>query len=301
MAVDERFRKGKFIRFFDKTPEGINCPHFWILAWANGCVYQCKFCFLQSTLRYQGTDPVVFTNFDAMVKELRFWLAKNANQILNAGELSDSLALDYHYGLTEKIVPLFNEDEKNNKLLLLTKSINIDNLLSLNPRNVIVSFSLNSEEVWRMYEQGTPNPIVRIEAAKKLIDHGYTVRIRIDPIIPVEHWKEFYSPIISLVAKLYPDRVTLGTLRFFPQLKVQAEKNRPSDVFTAYPTEKTDYDGRYRLKDRLPIYEYFINQLVKAHYPKRKIGVCKETVEVVAKLGLNPKICNCTEAVQNAR
>jgi len=37
-----RKRHTAFIHYFDKTPEGIICPHFWVLAFANGCPFACN-------------------------------------------------------------------------------------------------------------------------------------------------------------------------------------------------------------------------------------------------------------------
>lgn len=45
------------IRLFDKTSEGIVCPHFWILNWACGCPYECSYCYLALTHRFQGNTP----------------------------------------------------------------------------------------------------------------------------------------------------------------------------------------------------------------------------------------------------
>jgi hypothetical protein len=35
--VTLRVKSGKFIRKFDKTPPGIFCPHFWVIALGQSC------------------------------------------------------------------------------------------------------------------------------------------------------------------------------------------------------------------------------------------------------------------------
>ena len=39
------------IRYFEKTPKDICCPHFYELNWAYGCKFNCAYCYLQGTFR----------------------------------------------------------------------------------------------------------------------------------------------------------------------------------------------------------------------------------------------------------
>ena len=110
-----RRRKSRFIRFFRESCTEIVCPGFWLLAWANGCTYHCDYCFLQGTFRGR-TDPVVFTNLGDLLRELKSWFGKFSGQaVLNAGELSDSLAI------TDKVMKfLIRVFGEQNRLLLVT-------------------------------------------------------------------------------------------------------------------------------------------------------------------------------------
>jgi spore photoproduct lyase len=54
----------------------------------------------------------------------------------------------------------------------------------------------------------------RIEAAKKVYQAGYEIRIRIDPMVPIDNWKESYQELLDFIFEnLTPERVTLGSLR----------------------------------------------------------------------------------------
>lgn len=286
----ERKRYTRFIHYFDKTPEGIICPHFYILAHANGCPYECQYCYLNLTLRHYPT-PTVFSNTARMFQEIRDWLMSCAEpSVLNAGELSDSLAWDEETGLTLNLVPLF-ADQKRHRLLLLTKSTMIKNLLNLTPSDrVIVSFSLNASEVSRVFEKKSPPPLKRLEAALRLKEAGWCVRLRIDPIIPIDDWRRHYGELIESVNRVCPETVTLGTLRYFKNLLNFARYG--NEVFN-YGRDHNDPDKRIRIDfdERKAVYEFFMERL-----NAEKIGLCKDTQEMHKTLGLAGagQSCNCT-------
>ena len=286
----ERKRYSNFIHFFDKTPEGIVCPHFFILAHANGCPYECQYCYLNLTLRHYP-EPTVFSNTARMFQEVREWLlAEDKPAVLNCGELSDGLAWDDSTELSRNLVPLF-AGQKRHKLLFLTKSTNVTSLLEMEPTpRVIVSFSLNAEEVARRFEKKSPPPLKRLEAARRLRERGWDVRLRLDPIIPIENWAVHYRPIAEAINAVAPEVVTLGTLRFFKTLPNFARFG--NEVFR-YGEDFQDPDGRLRLAPelRLSIYRFLMDILTCS-----KIGLCKETAEIHEKLGLagEKQSCNCT-------
>ncbi|RLI35605.1 hypothetical protein DRO53_00785 [Candidatus Bathyarchaeota archaeon] len=279
-----RRRKSPFIRLFREKRPGVLCPSFWLLAWANGCPYHCAYCFLQGTFKGK-TDPVIYTNLRKLLWELKRWLKASLKpRMLNTGELSDSLAITDE--LAKTLIPIFGRQSLH-KLLLLTKSNMVEGILDL-PHNgqTVVSFSLNAEEVAKLYEPDAPPPRERLRAAWKCLEAGYPVRIRIDPLIPVEGWEDVYAELAEQVAQLNPERVTLGSLRVFPAVKAFSRRN-PS-VFK-YATERT-LDGRYRPpeKIRIKMYRFMVSRLKGL-----EIGLCKETPTVHAVLRL-PLKCNCT-------
>ncbi|WP_309491851.1 SPL family radical SAM protein [Candidatus Hecatella orcuttiae] len=278
-----RKRQSPFIRLFNKAPAGILCPNFWLLAWADGCPYQCTYCFLQGTFRGQ-VEPVVFINLNDLFRELDSWLkADGAPRLLNAGELTDSLAITTY--VAEKLVERFGKQSRH-KLLLLTKSDGVNALLSLPHRGqTILSFSLNPPTVAKRFELGAPPPWHRLDAATAAKKAGYPVRIRVDPMIPVEGWREAYTELADRISRLRPERVTLGSLRFFPI--VPAHSRRDKSVFS-YGGERSG-DGRIRVPrdTRMEMYRLMVERLEDV-----PVGLCKETVDVVKALGL-PNKCNC--------
>jgi spore photoproduct lyase len=285
-----RKRHTAFIHYFDKTPQGIVCPHFYILAFANGCPFECQYCYLNLTLRH-WPEPTVFSNTARMFQEVRDWLyATRRPSVLNSGELGDSLVWDREIKLTESLGPLF-AGQTRHKLLLLTKSANVSELLKLKPSpQIIVSFSVNAPEVSAKYEKKAPAPGKRLASAKALKLLGWTVRLRLDPVIPVPGWREIYKPIIDDINSIQPETVTLGSLRFFPSLRNYAKSG--SDIFS-YGVDERDPDGRWRVPfdQRLEMYAHFIR-----HLSSLRIGLCKETRKMHESLGvpLKNQACNCS-------
>ncbi len=292
MVIVERPRKSSFVRYFDKTPPGIVCPHFFILAHANGCIYRCAYCYLQLTFR-GDVRATIFTNRADLLADVRRFLARPEPSTLNAGELSDALATDDRTGLTKDLVPLFAAQERH-ALILLTKSANVENLLELEHNGrTIVSFSVNAEEVAARYEPGAPSPAARVAAARRVADAGYPVRFRIDPIIPVPGWEDSYRKLIEhILAVARPQRITLGSLRFFPNVKTFAHKlGRDTSVFD-YGTERTAADGRRRipLSRRVRIYRYLMDLIPN----DVEVGLCKESEGCHQALDIGEVVCNCT-------
>ena len=92
---------GSIITLFDKTPypqqaEDVVCPHFVELKWANGCNFDCSWCYLNGTLRFRpmGKKPYL-KDLDKINDHLINYLEQvKTPSILNSGELSDSLAYE---------------------------------------------------------------------------------------------------------------------------------------------------------------------------------------------------------------
>ncbi len=290
---------GSIIKRFDKTPlpvssENVVCPHFLELKWAYGCPFDCAWCYLKGTFRFlpTGTKPVV-KNYDKIESHLRRFLSElTTPEILNTGEIADSLMSEGSSQPFSKFVIPILESQSRHKVLFVTKSNNIRYLLEINPHNqVIMSFSFNADEVARRWERGAPPVARRIEAAKELTKAGYEVRIRIDPIVPVPDWESHYVGLIDRIFDSFvPSRITLGSLR-----GLQSTINGSTDKsWLEYLKESSNWGKKVDFKTRYEIYAAMIKKL-KDVYGYEGIALCKETVAMWAKLGMDyRKIkCNC--------
>ena len=304
------------VRFFNKTPEGIVCPHFWILNWARGCPYDCSYCYLALTHRFQGNTPH-FHRWPQIEKAInQFFKTHPEPALLNTGELADSLM---NPAIMEKICDKF-ETQTMHKVLLLSKGCFWPKRESLNPtegtsidflrakryKQTIVSFSVNAHEFAELYEKSAPTIYDRTLAAYTLGNFGYEVRLRIDPIIPLKpsnvtdySWKTAYRDHIRFILWIMhvnPTRITLGTPRWFPTLPYWLKRaGRKDDFFKNFEkTRELCCDGRYRLKNRIEVYAHLMRTLGKYGY-KGPMAICKETFDVWNQLGMSSEAirCNC--------
>lgn len=281
------------LRRFDKTPPSIVCPHFWQLNWGYGCPFNCAYCYLQGTFR--GNKKPWHRRLSQVFLSLEKAFAHGKDgslepTIFNSGELTDSLAFPK---VMKEIVDKFEEQDIH-KLLILTKSNNVGFLVEKLRKQTIYSFSLNANEVARRWEQGTASPESRISAAKELIDAGYEVRVRIDPIFPIDDWKKHYEDILYLlVSELndVPNRVTLGTprglrktIRFSNEL-----------TWTKYFTEDSSWGKKIAFDLRKEIYEFMLDIFQNLGLSSSRIALCKETIQMWEELGWNRDNlrCNC--------
>lgn len=295
----QRVGDGSIIRRFDKTSipkksTDVVCPHFLELKWAYGCPFNCAWCFLKGTLRLLDTKtkPVVkdYCKIQIHLDSL-FENDGGSHELLNSGELADSLMTERtNKPFSKFIIPLFEEQERH-KVLFLTKSTYTRNLEKIrNHDQTIISFSLNSPIVSRKWEIAPPSE-KRIQAARTLSQLGYDIRVRIDPIVPVEKWKEEYCGLIdSIFENFVPERITLGSLR-----GLQSTINNARDKsWVTFLTEKSNWGKKIAFDIRYQVYSAIIRHL-KAKYNYTKVALCKETAGMWEKLGLDyAKIrCNC--------
>ncbi|SMB96427.1 spore photoproduct lyase [Thermanaeromonas toyohensis ToBE] len=279
-TVTTRERKSPFVRLFTKTPAGVICPHFYELILSNGCPYDCAYCYLRLTFRGKK-DPVLYTNrWEKVEDEIRM----AGPGVFSTGELADSLAV--LPPLLPRAIEYFRT-QKDKYLLLTTKSCNTKLFEELSPtRQVIISFSINAPEVASKYERLAPSPFDRLNAATRLLELGWRVRVRIDPVIieGVQHDNiSIYRKICKIVGQLGVERVTVGTLRQYPGLHRFAP-SAPRGGLVKAP----DGRMRYSLSVRVRTYNMI------AEWLGFEPALCKETYEVWEMLTWRYRGCNCT-------
>ena len=293
-----RVNDGSIITRFDKTPlprknSDVVCPHFLELKWAYGCPYDCSWCYLKGTFRFrpEGKSPVIKEYQKIEIHTRTFLEECETPEMLNTGEIADSLMGENNEKAFSKfIIPIF-ETQKRHKVLFLTKSSNIKNLLELESHNqVIMSFSLNAIPVADRWEKA-PTVMERLEAAQKLYESEFEVRVRIDPMVPMEEWKKHYFHIIDLIFERFiPERITLGSLR-----GLQSTINGCTDkTWVKYLSEGSNWGRKVNIKLRYQMYSAII-QCLKEKYDYKNVALCKETLEMWKMLKMNFREikCNC--------
>jgi len=293
------------------------CPNYWHFSPYGFCPYHCAYCYLAGTRGVWFSPTVkVFVNLDEMLSKIdriarqaerptAFYLGKLQDGLAldpltgYSRTLEDGLALDPLTGYSRTLVPFFAEHSYA-RLVVLTKSADVGNLLGLKPdSNVILSWSLSSESLWRQFEPETPSPTQRLIAMRRCAEAGYRTRAVIMPILPVGPWKDEYSQLVDELIKIPSlERITLGSLCSFPNALRLTEAKLGKDNVIIQPLGKGGQcaDGRYRFtpERRIQCYRYLLS-VIREHRPGLAVGLCLEDRQVFAKLGLLDSIgkCNC--------
>jgi spore photoproduct lyase len=291
-SVESSF-KNRIVTLFHKTPPEIACGKFWELRWAYGCPLDCNYCYLRGTMR--GKMKPVPVRLDSTLNALEdAFKTITEPSIFNSGELSDSLMFP---SIMEKIIDKF-EEQKIHKIALLSKMgmKHSEFLFRRLRKQTICGWSINPPEVAKVWEKAAAPPKERISAAIRAKEVGYDVRIRIDPIFPIENWKNFYGKLLeSVVTNIYPTRIILGTPRGLWKTIKYAKDAGIEMSWASFFREDSGWGKKLSFKQRSELYEFCFDSLNKLGYPKSNVGLCKETTEMWRNLGLpyEPLTCNC--------
>jgi DNA repair photolyase len=290
-----------FLRHFDGGLGGRVCcaPYLKLVPLSNGCPYYCTYCYLAYVYRDYHPFIKVNINHDKMFQEIRATALQAQGAVaFNMGEMLDSLALDHVSLLTERLVPFFGRIS-NACLMLLTKSANVEGLLRLAPNaQTVASWSLNTQRMIERCEIGAANLEERIGAARQCQEHGYRIRLRIDPGILYGDWRSDYAELLcKTLAALAPENITLGMLRLVPGhlgLARQAYGDRVSALRAGLSERASDGKLRYPLRQRMEFCRFLID-VIRSINQRVSIGLCRETPEVWTSLNhrCDPHECNC--------
>jgi DNA repair photolyase len=150
--------------------------------------------------------------------------------------------------------------------------------------NVIVSFSVTNAEAAARLELGAAPVEERLQAAADLKARGWRLRMRIDPMIL--HYD--HTEVAGRVKALYPERVTLGSLRADPDLRRYVKDGLFSELEPVYVHQLS---AHYPFEARVALY----HQATDVIGDQCPVALCEEPKPVWEALGLDfvRKPCNC--------
>lgn len=270
------------------------CCHYHIINMVSNCPFDCSYCYLQTYLN----QPLAtfFVNEEEILKQIQALCERPPVQQLRVGtgELSDSLAWDPITEFSAAIAECMSHYE-NVRLELKTKSKNVEHLLQVKRKDhVVIGWSMNPPEIIDAEEHGTARFSERIAAAKRAAEAGFGVGFHFDPMILVPNWQEYYSNAVDLLLKTVPHEqirwISIGGLRYLPQLKNIALKRRPeTQIFFEESVPSEDGKVRYLRPTRTQMFR-FLNDLIKAKAPSVYTYLCMESKPVWEKaLGRLPE------------
>jgi spore photoproduct lyase len=266
------------------NPEYICCATHVLRAISN-CPYDCTYCFLQSYLTNSTLSVVADTR--ALLDEVRAKTAEQPWRFFRIGtwELGDSLALEPFLGAAGELVSGFSK-MPGALLELRTKSDCVDPLLDLDHRgHTVVSWSLSPNEVINREERRAASLEERLGAMKKTVASGYLTALHFDPVIYYEGWEDGYDALAKAVFEaVSPARVawiSIGGLRFNPEMKKQIEARFPSSRLTsAEMVLGGDGKVRYVKPTRLKMFSFLVDRLRRYGGREPFIYLCMERWDV---------------------
>ncbi len=256
------------------------CCNYQVVDAVEGCPFDCTYCILQSYLNHKYIK--VYSNTERIKEEI-IELNKKGHYRLGTGELSDSLALDNILNLTDFFIPIINGIE-NIQFELKTKSANIKNLLKHNPKNIVVSWSLNPVEIVENEEHKTSSLSQRLNAAKVCGEYGYKVSFHFDPLIYYDNFENGYARLIEqmveTVKEEYVEFISVSTFRFIPELiDIIREKFDSSYLLESTYIKSLDGKMRYFKSLRKYMLKTFITKL-RRHWKNTFIYFCMEHADI---------------------
>jgi DNA repair photolyase len=209
---------------------------------AEGCSFDCVYCYLQTYLNHGAL--VLFVNTDSLAAELA--QVGGEDNWISTGLLSDSL-LSENYFPTLPIIS--NKIPPNTILELRSKSAEVEIVSnpSIERSQVVLSWSLNPEEIARRFEYRAAPLGQRLQAAADAIELGYRVGFHLDPIFHFDGWRESYSALMQTLESFPKNRVafiSIGLFRYMPDLGNVIRRRFPMHPILAEEFF-TDVDGKY--------------------------------------------------------
>ncbi len=250
------------------------CCSTHVISHISNCPFECTYCFLQNYLTDATLTVVADSN--AILDEIREKTSRQPWRLFRIGtwELGDSLAVHPLNKAALELVEGF-AGLPNCILKLRTKSAEVTPLLDADHRGkTVVSWTVNPPEIIRREEIGTARMDARLRAMERVASSGYPVGIHFDPMIKFDGWEHAYEGLVhDIFSSISPEQViwiSIGSLRFNPEMKKKIENNYPASTITAQEMILGDDNKfRYVRPVRVQMYRHVLELLKEAG-----AGVC---------------------------
>jgi spore photoproduct lyase len=284
--------KGHFFKRCPGSRPGLACCNYFVLNWGQQCDMNCSYCYLQSFIN----SPVltIYTNLDAALQELRELNMADQALRIGTGETVDSLSLDDFTLFSHELIGFFRDYPKWT-LEFKTKSAKVEQFLDIpHKNNVVVSWSINPQNVIAKEEHLTASLQERLAAAEKCLQRGFKIAFHIDPMIYHPEWEKNYSILVHEICQRFrPEDIpylSVGALRFQPEQKSIMRERFGLDSWVTRAEVFPSQDGklRYDAELRQKMFNYVMG-CFKQDSPAWRIFMCMETPETWLKtVGTSP-------------
>ncbi len=295
--------KGRFFKRCPGARPGLTCCNYFVLNLGSQCNMNCSYCYLQSFVN----SPVmkIYANIETALDELSALGKDLGNESLRVGtgETTDSLSFDPLTLYSRRLIEYFR-NYPNWRLEFKTKSSQVEQFLNVeHAGNVVVSFSINPQNVIEHEEYGTASLESRLRAARIARDKKFQVAFHIDPMIWHLGWQDSYRSLVRQVCATFAPQdinvISVGALRFQPEQRHmmrerfwksrgdgqewgpehQRERQPTSWVVGAEMFSSSDGKLRYDQRLREEMLHFVVNEF-RQNSREWPIFLCMETPEV---------------------
>jgi spore photoproduct lyase len=211
------------------------------------CPGKCEYCYLLTNL---GRKPYirVYVNIEEILALAKGYINERLPEttIFEGAATSDPIPVEPYTGILKQVIGFF-ATQPSASFRFVTKFTDVDTLLPLDHRGKTrFRFSINSAEVIRRFEHGTPDLGARLEAAGKVVRAGYPVGFIVAPIVADPGWQDQYRELFEkLAAAGLPRASEPLTLEFITHRFTRRARTVINDIF---PGSKLDLREENRSK-----------------------------------------------------
>lgn len=241
--------KGRFLRSCPGT-RFYHCCGYRIVHIGENCPLSCSYCILQAY--FQDRVLKVWANQEDLFAEMALVFGQHEKRRwrLGTGEFTDSLTMEALTGYSGDLIE-FLEAYPQTCLELKSKVVDLSWMDRVSrPDRVLPAWSMNAPEIQAGEEGGSAALEERLRAARCCALAGFRVCLHFDPIVPFAGWEKGYARTVEMIADhLQPEHVayiSLGSLRFMPELKSRITDNHPQARYL-FDEFITGLDGKQRL------------------------------------------------------
>ncbi len=276
--------KGEFFKRCPGQGKGLSCCNYFVFNFGSQCDMDCSYCYLQGFLNTPVSQ--LYSNLDEGLNQLKELATLHPHRAVRVGtgEIVDSLSLDPLTLFSHDLIDVFKQFP-NWSLEFKTKSDRVDQFLHKeHVGNILVSWSLNPQNIITTEELGTASLKQRLAAARKCLSKGFQIAFHIDPIIYHQNWQNSYKELVTAITSQFEPGevpyVSLGSLRFQPEqaalMRSRAQRNSQMHVAEMFPSK--DGKMRYDFHLRTEMFSFIQKEFI-SNSPNWKTFLCMETPE----------------------
>jgi len=239
--------------------EGTRCCNLLTLDAVESCGFDCSYCSIQS---FYNQNKI---GFDKDFKEKLLKLELDPHEIyhIGTGQSSDSLMWGNREGILDSLFD-FATNNSNVILEFKTKSNNIKYFLENEvPKNIIVTWSLNTPTIIKNEEHLTASLEERIDSARALANKGVLVGFHFHPIVVYKDYLEEYKKVVDRLLETFsPDEVVLismGTLTFIKPVIKQLRARQMKTKILQMPFETINGKQSYSIETKKEMFSHLYN------------------------------------------